>query len=480
MIKKAIIIFSVALLFSFSFCVFAQELSDVDRNQISQNITNFIFALQRNDITEVQSFFDATNYKLLSEVKGALSKIKISSYDLSEQNISVIGQEQVKVAGRVIARGEEAGGNWQVSGWPVYFVFNKIGEKWLITDTDFHNNVGLGDMGSIAKKVFPFLTMLGIAGGLIAILLLIFWFWMLLNCFKRDFDGKNKWLALLFFTNFIGAFFYYFLIKKRKIQRFTLSTTPEQTQAGDSQQKSSNTTNKPFYSFLKVFLACFLIFAVIFVIAIYFIFHQTFSTMSGFGNFMDKFSSQSQNLPKPQQVEEAGAASSSSQNNADKSFSGQVYRNEVYGFEIKYPKQIWSLKDTLPKVLKQTIRTENVEFFSDPFPTSITRFVLYANPIGFGTEYCNINYKISTDGLKILSVDKGEDQCSPQYQKSHPNPVVDKCSDGIRYACFDLPTMNNGNFYWGYLEFSVTGNHPTSEADADALLQKILFSFKAF
>ncbi|MFH0739851.1 MAG: hypothetical protein V1819_01775 [bacterium] len=157
----------------------------------------------------------------------------------------------------------------------------------------------------------------------------------------------------------------------------------------------------------------------------------------------------------------------------------QTYRNEAYGFEISYPEQ-WGIKNTLPTTTQDTIAFQNIEFFNNSFPTSQIKFVLYANPLGFGMEYCNIDYKINGDGSKITSAIRQDDQCASEYKRSHPKPLLDRCSDGIRYACFSMPTMNNNNFYLGYLRTDPTGPNAISDIDADKLLQKILLSFRAF
>ncbi len=57
---------------------------------------------------------------------------------------------------------------------------------------------------------------------LAAIVLLIFWLWMLIDCLKRPDDkfaygGNNAkliWVLAIIFTGLIGALIYYFLIKK--------------------------------------------------------------------------------------------------------------------------------------------------------------------------------------------------------------------------------------------------------------------------
>lgn len=167
---------------------------------------------------------------------------------------------------------------------------------------------------------------------------------------------------------------------------------------------------------------------------------------------------------------------------ASKEAIGQVYRNEVYGFEVTYPEQ-WTPKDTLPKTKQDTIANQNVEFLNNPFPTSMTKFVLWPNPLGFGVEFCNVSYKINSNGLRVTSVAKGEDQCSAEYKGNHPSDetaLMEKCSDGIRYACFRIEGMNNGNNYFGYLQSDSTGQHAIPESDADLLLKKILLSFKTF
>lgn len=59
---------------------------------------------------------------------------------------------------------------------------------------------------------------------LAAIVLFVFWLWMLIDCLKRPDDkfaiggnyAKLIWILVIIFTGFIGALLYYFLIKKIK------------------------------------------------------------------------------------------------------------------------------------------------------------------------------------------------------------------------------------------------------------------------
>jgi len=46
----------------------------------------------------------------------------------------------------------------------------------------------------------------------------VFWAYMIWNCIKRDFDNevdKFIWLIFMIITHFVGAFVYYFLIKRK-------------------------------------------------------------------------------------------------------------------------------------------------------------------------------------------------------------------------------------------------------------------------
>jgi uncharacterized membrane protein YphA (DoxX/SURF4 family) len=49
---------------------------------------------------------------------------------------------------------------------------------------------------------------------IIAILAVVFWLWMLIDCLMRDkFQDKLVWILVLVFLHIIGAIIYYFLVK---------------------------------------------------------------------------------------------------------------------------------------------------------------------------------------------------------------------------------------------------------------------------
>jgi hypothetical protein len=56
----------------------------------------------------------------------------------------------------------------------------------------------------------------GLGGGLIGLLITIFWIWMLIDCLTNaSIRGTEKivWVLVIVLTNFIGAVLYYFLAR---------------------------------------------------------------------------------------------------------------------------------------------------------------------------------------------------------------------------------------------------------------------------
>jgi hypothetical protein len=52
---------------------------------------------------------------------------------------------------------------------------------------------------------------------ILAILALIFWIFMIVDCAKRKFKDENEkvvWIIVIVFANWIGALIYYFVVKR--------------------------------------------------------------------------------------------------------------------------------------------------------------------------------------------------------------------------------------------------------------------------
>ena len=63
---------------------------------------------------------------------------------------------------------------------------------------------------------FSFFAGFGLLFFVIALLLLVFWLWMLIDCLKRDFKKdveKIVWVLVLIFLHIFGAIIYYFVVK---------------------------------------------------------------------------------------------------------------------------------------------------------------------------------------------------------------------------------------------------------------------------
>lgn len=72
-------------------------------------------------------------------------------------------------------------------------------------------------MGISEILFFPFAVGFTIVGIIIAILFLIFWIFMIIDCAKRKFMQdweKILWILIMIFGTWIGAIVYFFVIKQ--------------------------------------------------------------------------------------------------------------------------------------------------------------------------------------------------------------------------------------------------------------------------
>ncbi|MAG45583.1 MAG: hypothetical protein CMH63_02305 [Nanoarchaeota archaeon] len=55
-------------------------------------------------------------------------------------------------------------------------------------------------------------------GGVLGVLLLAFWVWMLVDCVQRKFKDKNEkvvWVLVILFAKILGAVIYFFVVRAR-------------------------------------------------------------------------------------------------------------------------------------------------------------------------------------------------------------------------------------------------------------------------
>ncbi|PIR48096.1 hypothetical protein COV06_00495 [Candidatus Uhrbacteria bacterium CG10_big_fil_rev_8_21_14_0_10_50_16] len=66
----------------------------------------------------------------------------------------------------------------------------------------------MGDFSGAVVGVFFAIVAVGL-------LFMAFWIWMLVDVLKRDIPDKTLWVVLIVFTNWIGAFIYFFVVRKK-------------------------------------------------------------------------------------------------------------------------------------------------------------------------------------------------------------------------------------------------------------------------
>lgn len=200
---------SIFILIAFLLCtsIVLADVSPADKTEIQNQVILIVDAVNEGDASSILNIV-SPNARV--DLRGELEENVAGKAIWFQQSIvsyEDLGNNQVRVKGKYAAEGT----GWSVSGLSNYYVFEKVGDSWLLFDTNFHKKLG---PGSVLAIVGP------IIGVVVAICLILgaFTLWMLIDAIKRQFDDKTLWIILIIFLGPLGAILYFFMVR-RKLRR---------------------------------------------------------------------------------------------------------------------------------------------------------------------------------------------------------------------------------------------------------------------
>jgi hypothetical protein len=177
--------------------------SSIDKTLLQARVAEIVTDVNSGNTSSILNMFSPSAAPgLQAEVESSLAGRAVHL----EQDISSyteMSDGRVKVKGRFSASGI----GWEVNGLSDYFTFEKIGDSWLLVDTDFHRKLSpsyvLDIIGKVLLVLIPVLLLLG-----------AFWIWMLVDVIQREFENKVLWIVLIILLGVIGALLYFFIIRR--------------------------------------------------------------------------------------------------------------------------------------------------------------------------------------------------------------------------------------------------------------------------
>lgn len=207
--KNVLLVVFISLFMSLVFVSFVSgEVSTDDKVEIQNQIgliTNFV---NEGDIRQISSLISPNSRQGLSEEIESKLVGRTIVFSQSLRSFEYLENNQIKVRGRFSASGV----NWEINGFSNQYVFEKVGDEWLLVDTNFHERMDgsfiLGFVGKILLFLLP-----------VFLIFAAFWIWMLIDCAQRTFDDKMVWLLLIIFLGVLGALLYFFIIRRKLIRK---------------------------------------------------------------------------------------------------------------------------------------------------------------------------------------------------------------------------------------------------------------------
>ena len=200
---------SILIFIAFLLCtsIVLADVSSADKTEIQSQVILIVNAVNEGDANSILNIVSPNaRADLRDELEENIAG-KAIWFQQSIVSYEDLGNNRVKVKGSYAAEGT----GWSVSGLSNYFVFEQVGDSWLLFDTNFHQKIG---PGSVLAIVGP------IIGVIVAICLILgaFTLWMLIDAIRRQFDDKTLWIILIIFLGPLGAILYFFMVR-RKLRR---------------------------------------------------------------------------------------------------------------------------------------------------------------------------------------------------------------------------------------------------------------------
>jgi len=199
----------------FTTCVFSaisqENVSYKDKTSIQNQVNNIVNYVNQGNINALINMISPNaNPELKNKTRKILSKNKVYlKQEIWSYQYVNNSNNEIEIKGWFSAQGI----GWNIERDSDYFIFEKINNKWYLLDTNFYEDFGVEN---ILKKTGEILQILLIFL-LVSIVISAFWIWMLVDCLKREFENKAKWVLIILLLNIIGALLYFF-IKRKKLK----------------------------------------------------------------------------------------------------------------------------------------------------------------------------------------------------------------------------------------------------------------------
>lgn len=203
------------------------RLTKVDEQALTQQVLIIQEAVNNGDSQSILNLTSAQAPGSLRADIQANIEGKNINYQQQITDFTTAGNE-VHVSGKFFAEGRGVNGNWNINGFTNNFVFEKVGNQWLLKDSDFAAKMNTNYVLKFVGYIFLLVTVFGLP-------FILFWIWMIIDLAKRDtIPGKAMWWGIVLFFNIIGAIIYFLTARRTDIK------AQQQHQA-----PSSSSDNKP-------------------------------------------------------------------------------------------------------------------------------------------------------------------------------------------------------------------------------------------